>query len=75
MGGLGARVGGGTALMRGHGCTVAGNHSRRLFYTAVYLEVNLNWQWKASRLEGPSSLPPEKSRKSASLNRGKPEGV
>jgi ribulose-5-phosphate 4-epimerase/fuculose-1-phosphate aldolase len=43
-------VGDGTcALMRGHGCTVAGRSIREAVYTAVYLEVNADLQWKASR--------------------------
>ena len=42
-------VGNGTcALMRGHGCTVAGRSIREAVYTAVYLEVNADLQWKAS---------------------------
>jgi HCOMODA/2-hydroxy-3-carboxy-muconic semialdehyde decarboxylase len=36
------------ALMRGHGCTVAGKSIREAVYTAVYLEVNAELQWKAS---------------------------
>ena len=42
-------VGGGTcALMRGHGCTAAGRSIREAVYTAVYLELNADLQWKAS---------------------------
>jgi HCOMODA/2-hydroxy-3-carboxy-muconic semialdehyde decarboxylase len=39
---------GACALMRGHGCTVAGRSIREAVYTAVYLEVNAELQWKAS---------------------------
>jgi ribulose-5-phosphate 4-epimerase/fuculose-1-phosphate aldolase len=46
---LARAVGDGTcALMRGHGCTVVGRSIREAVYTAVYLEVNANLQWKAS---------------------------
>jgi len=37
------------ALMRGHGCTVAGRSIREAVYTAVYLEVNAELQMQASR--------------------------
>jgi len=43
-------------LMRGHGCTVAGKSIREAVYTAVYLEVNAELQWKASRLGKPIFL-------------------
>jgi ribulose-5-phosphate 4-epimerase/fuculose-1-phosphate aldolase len=44
-------VGSGTcALMRGHGSTVAGRSIREAVYTAVYLEVNADLQFKASCL-------------------------
>jgi HCOMODA/2-hydroxy-3-carboxy-muconic semialdehyde decarboxylase len=45
-----ARVlGNGTcALMRGHGCTVTGKSIREAVYTAIYLELNADLQWKAS---------------------------
>jgi ribulose-5-phosphate 4-epimerase/fuculose-1-phosphate aldolase len=47
---LARTLGNGTcALMRGHGCTVAGRSIREAVYTAVYLEVNAELQWKASR--------------------------
>jgi ribulose-5-phosphate 4-epimerase/fuculose-1-phosphate aldolase len=39
---------GSAALMRGHGCTVVGRSIREAVYTAVYLEVNAELQWKAS---------------------------
>jgi ribulose-5-phosphate 4-epimerase/fuculose-1-phosphate aldolase len=41
---------GACVLMRGHGCTVAGRSLREAVYTAIYLEVNADLQWKASRL-------------------------
>jgi ribulose-5-phosphate 4-epimerase/fuculose-1-phosphate aldolase len=42
-------VGNGTcALMRGHGCTVTGKSIREAVYTAIYLELNADLQWKAS---------------------------
>jgi ribulose-5-phosphate 4-epimerase/fuculose-1-phosphate aldolase len=47
---LAGTLGSGTcALMRGHGCTVAGRSIREAVYTAVYLEINAELQWKASR--------------------------
>jgi ribulose-5-phosphate 4-epimerase/fuculose-1-phosphate aldolase len=42
--------GGSCALMRGHGCAVAGRSIREAVYTAVYLEVNANLQMQAGRL-------------------------
>ena len=43
-------VGDGTcALMRGHGCTVAGRSIREAVYTAIYLDVNADLQLRASR--------------------------
>jgi ribulose-5-phosphate 4-epimerase/fuculose-1-phosphate aldolase len=39
---------GNCALMRGHGCTVVGRSIREVVYTAVYLEVNAELQWRAS---------------------------
>jgi HCOMODA/2-hydroxy-3-carboxy-muconic semialdehyde decarboxylase len=38
------------ALMRGHGCVVAGQSLREVVFTAVYLELNANLQMKASAL-------------------------
>jgi len=71
---LARAVGGGTCvLMRGHGCTVAGKSIREAVYTAVYLEVNAELQWKASRLGKTIFLTAGEIEKvSARLNRGKP---
>jgi HCOMODA/2-hydroxy-3-carboxy-muconic semialdehyde decarboxylase len=45
---LAKRIGAGaTALMRGHGVTVAGKDIRRVVYTSVYLEVNARLQKQA----------------------------
>lgn len=42
-------VGKGTcALMRGHGCTIAGKSLKEVVYTAIYLEVNAELQVKTS---------------------------
>ena len=38
------------ALMRGHGCVVAGTSLREVVFNAVYLELNANLQLKASSL-------------------------
>lgn len=38
------------ALMRGHGCVVAGRSLREVVFNAVYLEVNAELQWKATTL-------------------------
>ncbi len=38
------------ALMRGHGCAVAGNTLREAVFTAVYLQVNAKLQTEAMRL-------------------------
>lgn len=47
-----ARVlgGGRCALMRGHGCSVAGASIQAAVFTAIYLEVNAELQLSASRL-------------------------
>lgn len=59
-------------LMRGHGCTVAGKSIREAVYTAVYLEVNAELQWKASRLGKPTFLTRGEIEKvSARLSQGK----
>ena len=43
-------IGGGMcALMRGHGCTVAGKSLKEAVYTAIFLELSAELQWKASR--------------------------
>ena len=71
---LAQAVGQGTCiLMRGHGCTVAGKSIREAVYTAVYLEVNAELQWKASRLGKPIFLTPGEIEKViARLRLGKP---
>jgi len=38
------------ALMRGHGCVVAGRSLREVIFISVYLELNANLQMKASAL-------------------------
>lgn len=38
------------ALMRGHGCVVAGESLREVVFNAVYLELNAELQWKAGTL-------------------------
>ncbi|MBI4477883.1 MAG: class II aldolase/adducin family protein, partial [Acidobacteria bacterium] len=38
------------ALMRGHGCVVAGRSLRDVVFNSVYLELNAQLQWKASAL-------------------------
>jgi ribulose-5-phosphate 4-epimerase/fuculose-1-phosphate aldolase len=67
-------VGDGTcALMRGHGCTVAGRSLREAVYTAVYLEVNADLQWKASRFGKLKFLSPGEIEKiNSRLGQGKP---
>jgi HCOMODA/2-hydroxy-3-carboxy-muconic semialdehyde decarboxylase len=39
-----------TALMRGHGCVVAGPDLRQTVYTAVYLELNAKLQMQAEAM-------------------------
>ena len=39
-----------TALMRGHGCVVAGPNLRATVYTAVYLELNAKLQMQAEAM-------------------------
>jgi ribulose-5-phosphate 4-epimerase/fuculose-1-phosphate aldolase len=41
---------GNCVLMRGHGSTVVGKSIREAVYTAVYLEINAELQWKAKFL-------------------------
>jgi ribulose-5-phosphate 4-epimerase/fuculose-1-phosphate aldolase len=67
-------VGNGTcALMRGHGCTVAGRSIREAVYTAVYLEVNANLQIRASRFGKLKFLSPGEIEKiTARLGQAKP---
>jgi ribulose-5-phosphate 4-epimerase/fuculose-1-phosphate aldolase len=43
-------AGGATALMRGHGATVAGRNVRHAVYTSVYLEVNARLQTHAMEM-------------------------
>jgi ribulose-5-phosphate 4-epimerase/fuculose-1-phosphate aldolase len=48
---LAARLGASpVALMRGHGCVVAGSSLRDVVFNAVYLELNADLQMKASSL-------------------------
>jgi ribulose-5-phosphate 4-epimerase/fuculose-1-phosphate aldolase len=64
---------GACALMRGHGCTIAGRSIREAVYTAIYLEVNADLQWKASRLGKVTFLTPGEIEKIKSrLGQGKP---
>ena len=64
---------GACALMRGHGCTVAGRSIREAVYTAVYLEVNADLQWKASRFGKLKFLSPGEIEKiNSRLGQGKP---
>ena len=62
-----------SALMRGHGSTVAGRTVREAVYTAVYLEVNASLQERASRL-GPITFlsPGEVDKIAARLSDAKP---
>ena len=65
--------GGTCALMRGHGCTVAGKSIREAVYTAFYLEVNAGLQLEASRLGKINFLTPGEIEKvSTRLAQGKP---
>jgi HCOMODA/2-hydroxy-3-carboxy-muconic semialdehyde decarboxylase len=49
---------GSVALMRGHGCVVAGASVREAVFTAVYLQVNARLQLDALRLGEPRYLSP-----------------
>lgn len=49
---------GSTALMRGHGCVVAGATVRVAVFTAIYLQVNAQLQMDALRLGEPRYLSP-----------------
>ena len=49
---------GNCVLMRGHGSTVVGKSIREAVYTAVYLEVNAELQWKARLLGKATFLSP-----------------
>jgi ribulose-5-phosphate 4-epimerase/fuculose-1-phosphate aldolase len=64
---------GSCVLMRGHGCTVAGRSIREAVYTAVYLEVNADLQWRASHFgEVKFLLPGEIEKINFRLGQGKP---
>jgi ribulose-5-phosphate 4-epimerase/fuculose-1-phosphate aldolase len=67
-------IGDGTcALMRGHGCTVAGRSIREAVYTAVNLEMNADLQWKASHFGKLTFLSPGEIEKVISrLGQAKP---
>ena len=41
---------GAVALMRGHGCVLAGRSLREVVFNSVYLELNAELQWKAHAL-------------------------
>jgi ribulose-5-phosphate 4-epimerase/fuculose-1-phosphate aldolase len=59
--------------MRGHGCTVAGKSLKEAVYTSIFLEVNAELQWKASRLGKVKFLSPgEIEAVHSLLNQGKP---
>jgi ribulose-5-phosphate 4-epimerase/fuculose-1-phosphate aldolase len=49
---------GNCVLMRGHGSTVVGKSIREAVYTAVYLEINAELQWKAKFLGKAKFLSP-----------------
>jgi len=64
---------GACALMRGHGCTIVGGSIREAVYTAVYLEVNAELQWKASHFGKIKFLSPGEIEKiNSRLGKGKP---
>ncbi len=67
-------IGGGTcALMRGHGCTVAGKSLQEAVYTSIFLGVNAELQWKASRFGKVKFLSPgEIEAVNSMLYEGKP---
>lgn len=46
-GALGSRA---VALMRGHGCVVAGRSLRDVVFNSIYLELNAELQWKATAI-------------------------
>jgi ribulose-5-phosphate 4-epimerase/fuculose-1-phosphate aldolase len=58
--------GGRTALMRGHGATVAGSSIRHAVYISVYLEVNARLQQQAMRMGEVKFLTPGEVQKVAS---------
>jgi HCOMODA/2-hydroxy-3-carboxy-muconic semialdehyde decarboxylase len=64
---------GNCVLMRGHGSTVVGKSIREAVYTAVYLDVNADLQWKASALGKTTFLlPGEIEEVNARLSLGRP---
>lgn len=64
---------GNCVLMRGHGATVVGRSVREAVYTAVYLEVNAELQWKAAFLGKPKFLSSGEIQKANErLGRGRP---
>jgi HCOMODA/2-hydroxy-3-carboxy-muconic semialdehyde decarboxylase len=64
---------GNCVLMRGHGSTVAGKSIREAVYTAVYLEVNAELQWKVGALGKAKFLTPGEIEKvTARLSKGNP---
>jgi ribulose-5-phosphate 4-epimerase/fuculose-1-phosphate aldolase len=64
---------GNCVLMRGHGSTVVGKSIREAVYTAVYLEVNAELQWRASHLGKAIFLSPgEIERINLRLSQAKP---
>jgi ribulose-5-phosphate 4-epimerase/fuculose-1-phosphate aldolase len=64
---------GNCVLMRGHGSTVVGKSIREAVYTAVYLEVNAELQWKASALGKAKFLTPGEIEKvNSRLSKGNP---
>ena len=64
---------GNCVLMRGHGSTVAGKSIREAVYTAIYLEVNAELQWRARFLGKPTFLSPgEIDKVNARLAAGRP---
>ena len=64
---------GNCVLMRGHGSTVVGRSIREAVYTAIYLDVNAELQWRAHSLGKPTFLSPGEIEKvNARLSAGKP---
>lgn len=64
---------GNCVLMRGHGSTVVGKSIREAVYTAVYLEVNAELQWKAKFLGKAKFLSPgEIAKINSRLSHAKP---
>jgi ribulose-5-phosphate 4-epimerase/fuculose-1-phosphate aldolase len=64
---------GNCVLMRGHGSTVVGKSIREAVYTAVYLDVNAELQWKAKFLGKVKFLSPGEIEKiNSRLSKGRP---